>query len=246
MKTWPGLFLWTALVLLFTRAQPLLSKLERNFELQAIRQAIFTSRAGQNVVFAGMDESNTDCRVLWFTSVLAAKGGDVARQEILQTQAMQCSYEYVGYVRVQNLESRKWAEWAVQLYPQEAESWFWLARTYLFVDQGGGMQFRDPNDFSKVLELYQQGLKLAPDSGREWCQVGWFLRDADPEQALQAFLQCCQHGDFGSNGCYNAGGIAEQRGDIQQAIEIYRMSLWSVARQRADQLELQLQATPQP
>jgi hypothetical protein len=58
--------------------------------------------------------------------------------------------------------------------------------------------------------------------------------------ARNAFIQCCNHGDPGSHGCYNAGRIEQERGQLETAILFYRLSHWEEAHRRADELEASL------
>ena len=95
-----------------------------------------------------------------------------------------------------------------------------------------------------AIDLYRQGLALAPDDGRRWLALGELLRASDPTAAEEAYLQACRHGDPGANGCLGAGWLAEQRGDLLRAIEIYRLSNWEGARREADALEQQLNGQP--
>jgi tetratricopeptide (TPR) repeat protein len=87
-------------------------------------------------------------------------------------------------------------------------------------------------------QYYAESARLNPSDGLAWCRLGW-VEEAQERlpSALDAFWQCCQNGDPGSNGCYSAGRVAEKLGDIPAAIRYYRLSHWSPALQRADELE---------
>lgn len=93
---------------------------------------------------------------------------------------------------------------------------------------------------SRAIQLYRQGLELKPYDGVRWYELGDLLDDIDPQAAIQAYLQSCYKGDPGHHGCYGAGQVAKNLGDIQLAIYYYRMSRWDVAHQRAEQLEKML------
>ena len=59
-------------------------------------------------------------------------------------------------------------------------------------------------------------------------------------------FQACLNGDPGANGCYGAGSIARELGDLEAAIRYYRLSNWEEALSLADELENQLQQQKTP
>jgi tetratricopeptide (TPR) repeat protein len=95
----------------------------------------------------------------------------------------------------------------------------------------------------RAIQLYQDGLQRKPTDGIRWRELGDLLYEKDPQAAIEAYLQSCHRGDPGSNGCYRAGRTAEELGDLEAAIRYYRLSQWSRALERADELEKQLLTT---
>jgi tetratricopeptide (TPR) repeat protein len=89
----------------------------------------------------------------------------------------------------------------------------------------------------RAIQLYRQGLQAAPHDGVRWYELGDLLKGADPQAALEAYHQSCYNGDPGHHGCYPAGLIAEEFGDIQLALHYYRLSKWDEALKKVDQLE---------
>jgi len=89
----------------------------------------------------------------------------------------------------------------------------------------------------RAIQLYRQGLQRKPYDGVRWYELGDLLSKTDPQAAIEAYLQSCYNGDPGNHGCYGAGLVAEEQGDIQSAIRYYRMSRWEGALQRAGRLE---------
>ncbi len=85
--------------------------------------------------------------------------------------------------------------------------------------------------------IYAEALQRKPYDGKRWLEYGDVLKKINPEKAIAAYYQACIHGDPGSHGCYNAGMLAEETGDIQQAIRYYRLSHWEVAKNKAAELE---------
>ena len=151
-------------------------------------------------------------------------------------EAMRCSPRYVPMALriLPDHRSLALAETAVQVQPNSADAWFWLA------------EVRSQEDPQAAIELYRHGLALRPTDGRRWVALGNLLVSRDPQAAIEAYLQACKHGDPGSNGCWNAGKTAERLGDIPAAIRYYRLSQWSVAQSRAAQLEQQLREQTVP
>ena len=122
---------------------------------------------------------------------------------------------------------------AAQNYPAQPEVWFWLGEA---LAQGG---FE-----TQAIAAYQRTLQLHPIDPLPWCRLGSLLRPHNPLAARDAFLHCCFNGDPGSNGCYNAGRIEEELGNLETAIRYYRFSHWSESWRRADELEARLSAPP--
>jgi Tfp pilus assembly protein PilF len=116
----------------------------------------------------------------------------------------------------------------VQEHPESAETSFWLAKICA----------KDTPE--RAIALYRKGLALDPDNGRRWRELGDLLVKHDLQAALHAYSQSCQNGDPGANGCWLAGQTAERRGDLKMAISFYRLSRWSVALNRAAQLEREI------
>ena len=93
---------------------------------------------------------------------------------------------------------------------------------------------------NRAIQLFRQGLHVKSFDGLRWAQLGYLLSKTEPQAAFDAFLQSCELGDPGLHGCYGAGRMMEQLGDTKKAIEYYRRSFLEKARERADELEAQL------
>ena len=174
------------------------------------------------------------CSAHWFRGLLAHAVSDEHARDTAWVKAMRCSPHYVSMVLATIPDHSLLAETAVWVQPDSADAWFWLA------------QVRSQEDPQVAIELYRRGLALRPTDGRRWVALGNLLAFRDPEAAIEAYLQACNHGDPGSNGCWNAGKAAERLGDIPAAIRYYRLSRWSVAQSRAAQLEQQLRDQTPP
>jgi hypothetical protein len=92
----------------------------------------------------------------------------------------------------------------------------------------------------QAILLYRDGLQLNADNGVRWYELGDLLVKSNSQAAIEAYLQSCYYGDPGNHGCFGAGKVAEEQGDILSAIRYYRLSKWDIASQRANQLEQSL------
>jgi tetratricopeptide (TPR) repeat protein len=138
---------------------------------------------------------------------------------------IRCQARFVKLVESVAPSDSELAEAALELQPAEAESYFWLA------------QLRAQQAPEQAAELYVRGLELRPEDGLRWLELGDLIAGTQPRVALDAYVNACENGDPGANGCYRAGRIAEALNDPKLAIRYYRMSRWSAAISRAEQLE---------
>ena len=208
--------------------------------------AVRVNRAGQLAAHALLDPAadvsaaaaetgrlaSEECRAHWFEGLLRDAAGDAAGRSAAWGALLECSGDYLTYMPALAGNDAALAARAVAARAGDAEAYFWLA---------SAVAAGSPD---AAIDLYRQGLGLAPADGRRWLALGDLLQPGDPAGAEDAYLQACLHGDPGANGCLRAGGLAEQRGDLLRAIEIYRLSNWSGALEKADALERQLGVQP--
>jgi tetratricopeptide (TPR) repeat protein len=248
-----------------------------------------------------------DCHAAWLLGAASAELGHAALRDTAWQETLRCSKASLPLVEIlaPERDASHLAALAVELYPEEAGGWFWLARISAASDleqaaryawQGleisphDGLGWRMLSDtlaklepvkalslyeefglhdigshdalnqdealflFGRILSkeaperavaLYQQGLTLNPYDGVRWRELGDLLRDTDSEAAKEAYYQSCRYGDPGSHGCLEAGRIAEEQGNLEEAIRFYKLSLWQPVLDRANMLEKQLE-TQQP
>ncbi len=169
------------------------------------------------------------CERSWFRTMHTRNQGGVIPKEQVES-ALACGAEYIPLLAVIAPTNVEDARLATILYPQEARAWFWLAEASA------------PVDTAAERSAYLQTVRLEPSYGLAWCRLGRNYSTAgELQKAQEAFLNCCIYGDPGSNGCYGAGRMAEKLGDLQKAIEYYRLSRWDGALDRADELAGRLQ-----
>jgi tetratricopeptide (TPR) repeat protein len=169
------------------------------------------------------------CPAHWLKGAAYHAVGDAARRDAEWQAFLECAPAGVMMVEAYFPEDRSWAERAVELAPEEAESWFWLARL---------AERKEP---ALAAEAYRQGLERNPYDAMRWQSYGFVLKNtAGEEQALQAFIRSCE---LGGNGCRRVGAIMERRGDLRTAIQYYRADPSLIFQRYADELEAKLHAS---
>jgi tetratricopeptide (TPR) repeat protein len=184
-----------------------------------------------------INSSQKDCRSFWLLGLASQTLNQQAKRDQSWEASLYCSPEYVPLLSLIAPQHRDWAQTSVDTYPQVAASWFWLAYTYLDPSDPGFSRPWIEQDLAQIIPYYKKALNLTPYNGKAWRELGDLLSKIDPIAAIEAYLNSCYNGDPGSNGCYRAGTTAEKLGDYQNAIVYYRMSRWSGAHEKADQLE---------
>jgi tetratricopeptide (TPR) repeat protein len=174
------------------------------------------------------------CNLYWPAGVVAGRMGDLALQQADWSAFLNCGLlASFPLVHAGAPNNQALAQQAIKIYPDKSEAWFWLAE----ISAGQGQK-------DLAIQQYRRVVALDPINALAWCHLGKVLADNDIAEAREAYLNCCYNGDPGSNGCYNAGRLAELQGNLSEAIRIYRYSHWQPARRRADELEKQLMPPP--
>lgn len=171
------------------------------------------------------------CRAGWYEGLLYQAAGDAQRRAAVWTDLLACAQDYTGYMAVLAPRDVALARQAIAVQPDNPAAYFWLAT------------IAAPAAPGEAIDLYRQGLALAPRDARRWLDLARLLEGNDAgDEALDAYLQACIHGDPGANACAYAATIVADRGDLVTALRYYRLSNWSEARARAEELERQLSA----
>lgn len=163
-----------------------------------------------------------NCRAFWFQGLIAHLEGRPAARHLAWEKWLQCPDVHVAFLEATVGDDLLWAERSLHLAPQDAESWFWLARIY---------ERERPED---AIWLYRCGLMLKPIDTHRWDRLGFLLARSNPEAAFEAFVRSCS---LGGKGCRWAGNIARQQGDLETAIRYYRLDPSETVHQWADELE---------
>lgn len=295
---WLFVLLAIVLIILPASARELASRWNGNIAaLIIMHNLVAGDPAGLHGAERALSSFDDVCRRSWLLSLIYDSLGDLEHRDKAWETSLRCCRAYIQLVRAMAHDNINLAELAVQIYPDQADAWFWLAESKLenspeqavnahwqglqlrphdtkgWMQLGKAMTYLDPqvawsiydrierdplvakdsvlqNELrfilaallsksqpERAIQLYRDALQHKPHDGIRWYELGDLLAQTDPQAAIEAYLQSCHRGDPGNHGCYGAGRVAEQEGDIQRAIQYYRMSDWEGALQRADELE---------
>jgi len=171
-----------------------------------------------------------DCEAQWLQAYMISRSSPNAND--IWDSSLNCDARYVELLHARSPMNVGFAEKAIRYQPDSAVAWFWMG------------ELTRTDDPDQSIAYYQHGLSLDPHDGLHACQLGSLLRSSDRLAAREAYGTCCFNGDPGFNGCYNAGIMANEDGDWETAIRLYRSSHWSFALALADELESQHALTP--
>jgi len=214
---------------------PLNQLLQNNLLSTQIMQAVISEPNQIPTVSAQLAPiAKNDCEKMWQLGVMAGKRGEADLQESYWSKFLSCQYpEALSLTHAGAPANIRLAQQAAQIYPDQAESWYWL-----------GDSLYKARQYPESVEATKLGLQLDPSNGIAWCNLGRMYQKVGSGPAKDAFEQCCNNGDPGSHGCWNAGQLEERAGNIQAAVMYYRKSKWSTALHRADELEKDLSSRP--
>lgn len=163
------------------------------------------------------------CRAAWLHGFLAQSRDDEPARDAAWQASIRCDPARIVLLHKMLPEDTAFAVYATEVHPSVAEGWFWRAEA-----MGGFANYNFTNvtdaNRGEIAALLQEGLALNPRDGLRWRELGDILRSVDSQAAIEAYLQSCFNGDPGSNGCWLAGHVAEDLGDIESAIRYYRFS----------------------
>jgi tetratricopeptide (TPR) repeat protein len=178
---------------------------------------------------AALSDTIPGCSHIWLVGMAVGQRGDRSAQHQAFVQALGCSPVYLSLVQAVLPADPELARLAAQHYPESSKAWFWLGEASA------------PTDPLLARHAYLATVALSPHKGLAWCRLGLnYVQNSEIEKASEAWLNCCLNGDPGSNGCYGAGLMMEQLGNLPQAIAYYRLSHWEGALKRAQELEASL------
>lgn len=166
-----------------------------------------------------------NCELLWHQGLLYHWRGEPANRDAAWDGLLQCTGRYTHMMKALAPANAALAQKAIAEQSLDPTGYFWLAEIATSAQP------------DQAIALYKEGLDRAPEDGLAWQRLADLLVEQDPEAAMGAYLQSCENGDPGANGCLRAGELAERQGDTEAAIRYYRMSKYSGAQERAAELE---------
>jgi tetratricopeptide (TPR) repeat protein len=117
------------------------------------------------------------CPGAWFLGLVYNSLGDLVQRDQSWETALACSPIYIQLVRAKVPEELNLAEFAVQVQPEQAEAWFWLAK----------LEAKDKPD--QAIQAYWKGLKLQPYQKDAWVQLSGILASLDIQDAMNIYEQ---------------------------------------------------------
>jgi len=173
------------------------------------------------------DQARSNCRLWWFQGMEAQYKSQIVQRDQAWLTALDCSDRYVPLLRQVAPENLELAQYAIEIHPESADGWFWLA------------SLATEENPEQAIGYFQTGLGFEPKNGGSWLKLGYLLEARDPPAAIKAFLNACQYGDPGRHGCQFAGLVAEQMGDHCSAIHYYHLSRYPPVYAKGDELREQ-------
>ncbi len=166
------------------------------------------------------------CPHIWLVGMVAGERGQLLTRHQAFEQALGCSPMSLTLAMTIFPEDLGLAQLAIRLYPENSKAWFWL---------GEALNATDP---SKARLAFLQTVKLDPRYSLAWGDLGRIYEgNGEYETAEEAYLKCCMIADSEGFCCVGAGRIMEQKGNLQKAIEYYRLSNSTIVLDHANILE---------
>lgn len=225
----PGVFVTALLALVVVVGAGIWLALPSNRAVSLTAEALLSgSPVSQPTVDRVWGLVDADCRTGWYLGLLHNANADYLARGDAWRGLLSCSGRYLPMMVSLAAGDSALARAATVAQPANATGYFWLAA-----------QLRESAP-EEAIELYRRGLVYAPTAGISWQYLGDLLVETDLEGAKLAYLMACRNGDPGANGCLRAAGVAQRQGDTAEAIEYLRLSNWTGAHERANELERQL------
>ena len=185
-----------------------------------------------------------NCRAYWIVGILA----DALQDDDLNRKARKVSLMCDPWIMPMHYllapEDKELADLALKNHPHHPLSWFWKGEVLLIEVFGNDLNkayldFRFGKAVAprQVVELYKIGLHLEPKNSFRWEKLGDMQMSFDKNAAFDSYLKSCLTVGSKIHGCWLAGQIAEENGDIALAIYIYRLSNYPIISDRATFLE---------
>lgn len=170
------------------------------------------------------------CHGHYFEGRLADALGRSAQRDAAYRQLFHCTDgldDLVAFLLPDHVEL---AQDAYRQHPQSAAAHLWRAR-----------QLAKGNDTDRhqARVLFRTALDLDSSNGRAWVELGHVLYHHSRREALIAYAEACERGDYYGQGCWQAGATARELGDLEAAIGYYRTSRMPGSHAFAQGLEAQ-------
>jgi len=170
-----------------------------------------------------------NCHTHWLTLIQIYQSENFDENGTLSRNTLSCSLLNARMLNILFPSSLNLAQLAIEVYPGQAFPLYWLYQSI------------EPKNSAASKQVLEEILLLNSADGLAWRYLAIILnKDGNIQSAIEANINSCLNGDPGSNGCYNAGLLLEQQGELEDAIYYYRLSRHEPYHVNADRLEAEL------
>lgn len=175
-------------------------------------------------------QAKSFCHGHYFVGRLTDALGRSAQRDAAYRQLFHCTDSLDDLVAFLLPDHVELAQDAYRQHPQSAAAHLWRAR-----------QLAKGNDTDRhqARILFRTALDLDSSNGRAWVELGHVLYHHNRREALIAYAEACERGDYYGQGCWQAGATARELGDLEAAIGYYRTSRMPGSHAFAQGLEAQ-------
>lgn len=183
--------------------------------LQVVRDCLSVEQ-GQNASLLPPAVAEGSTAVAWLTAQQAHCQQNDLEAALAWRQTLTLSPERLTLVRSAVPHDVVLAQYATELYAEEAKAFSWLGDAY-----------RANGDDAQALQAYENGLEQQPEQdANAWVALGHLYEAEDEwQQAVYAYEQACHYIDQGKNGCPNAGRLYLAHEEYDLAAQRYRDSM---------------------
>lgn len=223
-----GAGILAALVLLAWGLRPILT-----FDLGVLNtaHALLVAPQRRAEALADMERhAQHRCQGHYFVARLASSQDDAPRRDAAYRSLIRCTDALDDLVAHLQPDHQELAQDAYRWHPRQAAAHLWRARQ---LARGSAPQRL------RARAMFRTALDLDPSNGRAWIELGNLLYHENRREALVAYGEACERGDYYGQGCWQAGGTALELGDLDAAIHFYRSSRMPGSQAHAQGLEAQ-------
>jgi hypothetical protein len=214
------LTIFISIALSFVYVPRLLLAVDKNLSLQATLLALNTRDRSllESAKSKLLSFSGDTCQVSWQLGVVYQHLGNAPQRDRLWGDALRCSPRYLKIIQTMIANNLGLAELAVEIYPEQSEAWFWLARQQT---KASPLQ---------AVNSYWQGLQFEPYNAAAWTEIKLAFGRLTPSVAVSLYQQLEFEKLFSADAELRANNLfllayILSKSDPERAIQLYRQGL---------------------